>query len=192
MRVLTVIVVIIALAITAGSADAQAGECGQGLPCGPIPWRLPQLPALQSPTPMPTAALTAIPPTATPGGPTSTPGPTATTNPLDIDTSPISDQLATLSAVIASTPLAVYNAEGTPVDIEQQFDEMSQNAGVFFGYAQGLGTGFGPISPLIVFTITAFLVVLSVKILTFLMPVFAAVFGILRKVINTILEFIPL
>lgn len=187
MRKITIIFLLLLLTHT---ASAQNSDCGSGLPCGPIPWRLPVLPVLQSPTPAPTQFATAAP-TYTPGGPpTATIQPTA--NPLDIDTSGIHDQVATLNAAMASTPIIIYNQEGTPFETAAQYEELTQNAAVFFGYAQGLGAGFGPLAPLVQFTFLSMLVVLSVKATTFLFPLLAAIFGIIRKVVSLILEFIPL
>jgi hypothetical protein len=140
---------------------------------------------------MPTVNITAIvpttAPTATSGGPTATPvgGPT-------IDTAGINDQMGTLSAVMENTPFIVQDIEGTPVDTSQTFDDLGSNAGSFFGYAKGLqDVSFGQMTPLIVFTLIAFLTVVAVKSLTFLLPFLAAVWGFIRKIIETILAFIP-
>ncbi|MBN8594804.1 MAG: hypothetical protein J0M33_23815 [Anaerolineae bacterium] len=196
MRRLVIAVTLLVLAIgSAWPASAQQGrDCGNGLPCGPIPWQRFNLPRLASPTPMPTLNGTAFYyPTAapsTPGGPT----PTPTAGLESIDTEPINVAIQTLQSVTDATPFTVVDSDGTPIASEEQISRVGQDAGTFFSYARSVlsPTTFGPIWPLVAFTFTALAVVLIVTVSTFLIPSAVAIFGIIRKIISTILEFIPL
>lgn len=169
-------------------------DCGDGLPCGKLAWDLPVLPILLSPTPMPTQAINITPV----GQPTSGAVPTAVpfpTNPAlaTVDTSQIANSMATLNAAVDSTPEVVYDINGTPVDTDATFNELGNNAGVFFGYARSASdASLGAISPLVGFLLLGFVTVVAVKALTFLLPVLTAVFGIVRKIVEVVLEFIPL
>jgi hypothetical protein len=164
--------------------SAQSKNCGSGLPCGPLPWALPSLPNLSSPTPMPTIVITdesaGVDPEVT-----ETPAPPG----VDLDTGGIDSSFATLNAIMASTPMVLLNAEGTAEPIMGDVDE---NASVFFSYAKGMTTDWaGPIAPLVSLTLTAFVTVIGVKIITFVLPLVSAIFGIVRKVISLILDFLP-
>lgn len=184
---LFIALLVLVLAVPVAAQD----DCGDGLPCGKIPWDLPVLPALPSPTPMPTQAFTAIPPTPGAGTPTWTPSPTATES-ASVDTDVLGDQVATLGAVINSTPGTINDLNGTPVNANEVYEELGENAGTFFGYVRGITeASFGELSPLFNFTFLGLLVVISVKLLTFLLPVGAAMFGIIRNVISLIRDFIP-
>lgn len=159
--------------------------CGYGLPCGPLPWALPQLPVLESPTAFPIVDLDQ--------NPVSLPDWTATPNPfMQIDTTPISIAVATLQALMEGTSVVIYDAQGTPVSQNEVFEELGTNAGTFFGYARGIVEfNFGSLTPIFSFLILAFLVVLLVTIITYLIPVFGAFFGMFRKIAQVILDFIP-
>lgn len=186
--------ILVAASMLIFSTAAAQDDCGDGLPCGKIPWDLPALPSLQSPTPIPTVALTQVPPTQTPGGPTATPtsAPTSTPTSGGFD-SGLNDQVATLGAVIQTTPLVINDANGTPVNTTDSFDEMGANAGTFFGYARGLSeASFGEMSPLFNFGFLALIIVISIKLLTFLLPIGSAIFGILRNIISLVRDFIPI
>lgn len=181
------------LVLLCGAITVQAqSDCGNGLPCGPIPWPLPRLPDLQSPTPMPTVVITQAAADPPDGTPTATPSTTPTYLPGTLDTGGIDDNMATLQAIMEQTPEAIYNFEGTPVDTNEVFTELGENAGTFFGYARGLAdVTFGAWTPLISFSILAFLTVIAVKIMTFLLPVITVVFGLVRKIIQLVLDFLP-
>lgn len=184
---------------------AYAQDCDPYLPCGPLPWQLPSLPDLQSPTPFPTPAVVAtgaLTPSATPTltptptpFPTSTPAPTITPFPTFtpfVDTIPIGDSLGTLNAVMAATAIPVYDINGTPVN-SNSFDDLADNTGTAFGYARGLSAvNFGTLSPLISFMFTSLFTFLFVRILLLLLPIFIAVWGFIRKLIELIMEFVPL
>lgn len=181
------------LVLLYGAITVQAqSDCGNGLPCGPIPWPLPRLPDLQSPTPMPTVVITQAAAAPPDGTPTATPTATPTFIPGTLDTTGIDDNLATLQKLIETTPETIYNIEGTPVDTEAVFTELGENAGDFFGYAKGMtNVTFGAWTPLVSFTLLAMVTVISVKLLGFLLPFLMVIFGIIRKIVQLILDFLP-
>lgn len=184
---------------------AAAADCGNGLPCGPVPWNLPALPTLQSPTPIPTFSFTATPsPTMTPTNftpsptatatstPTSTftPTSTATVTPL-FDEQDLRDQIATLEAIIDSTPMIV-DINGTPVVVSDQLDLAAPGIEDFFGRVKGiLEADWGPFSPIV----HALLVIIGVTFafiaLTYSVPIVGFVFGMIRKIYTAVMEFIP-
>ncbi len=169
------------------------GNCGNGLPCGPVPWSLPALPRLASPTPMPTYVLTAIPPTTGPGTPTVTPQPGTATPTQAFDTAPIDVALATMQSISNSTPAVVTNELGTPVGLDN-LEELGSSAGTFFGYAKGVGeASLGPnLSPVFAFSLYAMITIIGVKSLTFMLPIVATVVKFFRTILQFILDFIPL
>ncbi len=172
------------LLLAALPVSAQSKSCGSGLPCGPLPWQLPALPTLVSPTPMPTRVITDESGSVNPMG-TETPAPPG----VDLDTGGIDSSFATLNAIMASTPMVLLNAEGTEEPIIGDLDE---NASVFFSYTKGMTTDWaGPIAPLISLTLTGFVTVIGVKIITLILPLVSAVFGIVRKILSLILDFLP-
>jgi hypothetical protein len=335
-RAKTICFLFLLIALAVLPATSNADDCGNGLPCGPIPWQLPPLPGLVSPSPIPTIAIT-VAPTATPGGPTPTRGgPTSAPGggvpTFDVDTSGINHQMETLTAQLNSpvqqvvgSPLdwagscvnlypnfiswptgwsasggftkdsqnglkvqmngispqtllqtgisvdpdteyslnfAVRNDFESAIDVEaglgaathnyeisptggefhvikftpggsvelgggltiltltfsapdvatayllyacvapsnitidpngtSQMSQIAANAGDFFGYAKTVSTvSFGSLSPLISFGFTAMVVVLTTKILSFILPLVSALFGIVRKIISLILDFLP-
>jgi hypothetical protein len=127
-------------------------------------------------------------------GATSTPPAVIPTNPpIELDTSGINHQLSTLQAVMESTPMAIQDINGTPVDTNTTFTELGDNAGTFFGYARGLSSlSFGKLSPLIAFALLALVTVLAVKMYGFFLPIITAIWGFIRKIVQIVLEFIPL
>lgn len=207
-------IIVLALLVGVGSAYAQTPtptrtpapnpttvgvqrECGNGLPCGQIPWRLPSLPRLVSPTPFPTAnpsQVAASIPTATvtPQGFGSispyTPAPIE--NIWDSDA--IGNQIGTLDAAMSGTSLPVYNGSGTPVDRDTMMDSVLDDTQLFFSYAKGFqDASFGSISPLVTFSLTALMIVLFTKVLTIALPVIMVIVGFIRRIIELILDFIP-
>lgn len=169
-------------------------DCGDGLPCGKLLWDLPGLPELPSPTPIPTQIINLTPV----GQPTSAPVPSAVpipTNPAlaTVDTSQIGDSMATLNAAVDSTAEVVYDLNGTPVDTSETFGELAANAGQFFGYARSLPeANMGALTPLVAFLVFTFIVIVAIKAITYLLPILTAVWGFIRKIIEVVLEFIPL
>lgn len=161
-------------------------NCGNGLPCGAIPWTLPNFPVMNSPTPMPTVNASNFIPTE-PSGFVPTPTPT-------FDTGSVTNNLATLGAVMSATPMVVLDANGTPFNQEDTFAELGGNAGTFFGLARAIISPdtWGVLWPLMAFAVVCLSVTLSIKLLTYMLPIFAALFGFIRKMIHVILDFIPL
>ncbi len=172
---------------------AFAQNCDPYLPCGPLPWSLPSLPDLQSPTPIPTMIFTVIAPTPTPGGtpqPTNTPFVIPTYTPF-VDTGTLAGGIATLNAMIGSTDIPITNFSGTPVALSS-LNDIAANTGTAFGYIRGLAeVNFGPLTPLVIFGFTSLFVFFFVNVAGFLIPLIAAVFGVIRKIIELILGFMP-
>jgi hypothetical protein len=173
-------VIILLLLITIPAAGQAA--CGFGVPCQPAPWRVPVLPTLNSPTPNvfssgnPGATSTPIP--------TSTPQPTLT--PF-FDTDGIGQAVSTMSAISAGTTIPITNWEGTPVALELLDVEQ------YVGYVKGIDTGIaGPFQPLLNLSIVGFLMLFLVKGSGFLLPIFMAIFGFVRKIVQLVLDFLPL
>lgn len=181
--------IVLLLLLIPGTVSAQ--NCGNGLPCGPVPWSLPPLPRLASPTPMPTIVLTPLAPTPGPGTPTSTPAPTSAPTSA-FDTSGINNQVATLQVFMETTQEPIYNELGTPVGLSS-LPELSQGAGLFFGYAKGFSqASFGSLSPVFTLALLSMITVLSVKAITFVLPILATVVGMVRNILSMIRDFIPL
>lgn len=172
--------------LNAGPVAAQ-NDCGDGLPCGRIPWGLPVLPTLASPTPMPTIPITINPPTSTPGGPTATPAPTE----VSVDTSGLNDQFATLQNLIAATDIPVV-VSGTPVSAGDQLDSLASGSYTFFGYVRGVSElDLGGLTPLLTFLIVSLITVIAVKSLTFIMPVLAAIYAFIKSIVDFVLSLLP-
>lgn len=172
-------------------ARAQS-DCGNGLPCGPVPWSVPELPQLESPTPIPTVLATSasgllLTATATP-----TYTPTATGTPF-FSVGEVNDSIATVQAITAGTPWPILDAEGTPLALDDQIDTLSLNVGNFFDYAAAVINAnlFGPFAPLVLFLAVSFSIVLLIKAADFLVPIAAALFGGIRKVVTLVLDFLP-
>lgn len=174
--------------ITPTRLPSNDTTCGNGLPCGPIPWPLPNLPYLPSPTVFPTIVVTA---TLTPSpvyGP-GTSAPVSTSTPAASPTFELDgmeDALATLEHLTNGTPIAIdgfnFDAAGLGTD-----------AGAFFGAIKGVSElHLGPFTPLLVFFIFAFLFVMGVQSSGSTIPLLMSVFGFIRRMVSTILDFIPL
>lgn len=171
---------------TAG--ELYASDCGNGLPCGPIPWGLPPLPRLLTPTPIPIVDESDNAPTSVP--------PANIDSPDAPDVTGLDEQIATLNAILNTTPVGVSNVDGSFNDPDMQATaqaNMGQNAGSFFSYVRGLGeVNFGVLTPLVVTLISGFTLIFIVKGSAIILPIVMVVFGFIRKIVNTILEFIPL
>lgn len=167
-------------------------NCGNGLPCGAIPWTLPNFPVLNSPTPMPTVAITAIstaapPPTSVPP---STPMPTGT---IDADFSSLADQLGTLQAVVNATSPPVM-VSGTPMDTTTQLTELGADAGTFFGYVRGLSQanlGNG-ITPFLTAIFAGLVLVIGIKSLGYILPIAAVLFRLILRIVEVVRKLIGL
>jgi hypothetical protein len=173
---------------------AAAQQCDPLLPCGPLPWQLPSLPNLASPTPIPTLILTAVPPTPTPGGTpaaTSAPFVVPTWTPF-IDTSGLNNAAATLNAVANATSVPIYDLAGTPVDSDQTIATLQANTTTVFSYIRGLPEiSFGPLTPLVTFVFIALFLFLAFNIIHFVFPLVMAIFGFIRRIVTWVLDFLP-
>lgn len=181
---------ILIILFTASAVLAQR-DCGNGLPCGRIPWDLPIMPRLSSPTPMPTIVIPAEV-TEEPGptaAPTYTPAPTGT---IAADFSEIGDQLSTLSAVVNATPVPVL-VSGTPVDTGAQLVELGSDAGIFFGYVRGFSeANLGGLSQFVTFALFSLVVIIGIKAFGWILPVAAVVFRIILRIVEVVKALIGL
>lgn len=197
-----IILILVFLLISVSVANAQ--DCEPWLPCGPIPWALPQFPDLRSPTPIPTMILTLVP-TATPtGGPTATPTATATHTPTITPTrtptgtptatstpfwdgTQLANQVGTLQAYIDATPETPLGFDGNPINTDP-----NPSGTTLWSYIKGLYLyDFGVFGPLMAAFVATFVYVLGFKILMLSFPAIVYLFGFLRRIVQLILEFIP-
>lgn len=189
MRYLLIFVTLLCLGLTA-PIFAQ-NDCGAGLPCGPLPWPIPKFPIMLTPTPIPTVVATFL---ANPPQPTESPTPTPTAT-LFFDQAPFEDSVATFESVVNGTALPIVNPQGTAVNADEQIGAITANIGTFFSYFKGMvdiSSGLGWFSVLIYFLMLLFTAFLTIKALTFFLPVFLAVLGLFKRVFDVIMEFIPL
>lgn len=169
------------------AAGVTAQQCDHNLSCGRVPWDMPGFPMLVTPTRIPTVVATAFSgsvPTDTPEG-TPTPLPTGTPA---FAVNDLSDTVGTLQAVINSTQV-VFDEHGiathSPSDLEE-------NSELFFGYVTGLGDAhFGVFTPLFTFVLFAIIFMIGVKALLMMLPLIAAIFGFIRRMVDIVLGFIP-
>lgn len=175
--------------------------CMNYLPCGPIPWSLPEFYQLQSPTPVervrivvpssPTAIVTWIAsgtpapsatPTATPG--TNTPTPT-------VEFDDFGDQLGTLEAITAATPVIIRDINGN----EFSYDNLNliDSSQEFWGYVKAVGgIHFGVFTPIILFLFFSLAFILVFQFGGIVIGIVAGLVGLIRKAITFILDFLPL
>lgn len=185
-RLVAFSVLLLALIIGGVGIIQAQDDCGDGLPCGKIPWDLPVLPAVSSPTPIPTTTprpdINGLP---GPGTPTGTPiG-------ADLGSIGLADQIAT-AAAYAPTPMNVLDSNGDVLVFGDQINLIQQDAVIVVGYARGLSSmNFGKMTPLVAFIAGTFVIIMFVKAWTLLMPVFATLIGMFRKIVSFIMEFIP-
>jgi len=165
-------------------------DCGNGLPCGPLPWSLPLLPDLLTPTRFPTVIVT-MTLTPTPIMITVTPGGGPTPQPTGfIDLGNLEDKVATLEAILEATEEVVEDIDGGAFDEDSQ--DLSGNAQEMFGYIRGLsGVHFGPLTAPVSFLLFSLVFTLASQILFFVVPIGAAIFGFIRKIITLIMDFLP-
>lgn len=163
-----------------------ADNCDPFLPCGPLPWPLPALPNLQSPTPIPTLATATRYPTpmetmvmGDPVLPSPTPWFRATT---------FNEPVSTLQDLINSTPIPMYGFDDNPVNTNGIFLPIKY----LWAYIKGLALyDFGVFNPLILAFFTIFVYVVGFKLLMLVFPAIVFLFGILRRIVQLILDFIP-
>lgn len=181
---------LIAVLLFSSGALATAQSSCSGLPCGAIPWPLPEFPVLESPTPWPTSIVTpTLSPTPTT---TATLPPTVTPTPT-VDIGDISGGIDNINSLLTTTPDQLLGLDGTPVAVgTTAYGDMASNAVTAVSYLKALGgADFGVITPLIQFVISIFLFMLGVKLLEISIPFVAILFGGLRKVVQVVLDFIP-
>lgn len=167
--------------------SVTAQDC-DGLPCGAIPWALPDFPILASPTLYPTVAITATPtPTFTPTA--ATPTPTAT-----LDISDIIGGLENLNELLTGTAQVINGIGGTPVMVgTAAYGDYQDNAQLAISYVKAVGAAdFGVVTPLVQFFVGSMLFVLSVKLVEISVPFIGVLFGALRKLVQVVMDFIPL
>lgn len=177
------IAVIVCIMVLASPAQAQ--DCGNGLPCGALPWRLPALPNLQSPTPyVANYSLDVVP--------TNTPAPTTDTSAADyFDGEAVNNQIATLNSVINATPMRVSDFYGSYA--ETDLSTFGTEAGTFISYLRAFfAANVGIWQPLLAFGLIRFFTTVVIKLQFLLIPVLMALVGFIRKIINLVLDFLPL
>lgn len=173
MRFFTILLLLVlAMPISAQTATptpSSGTNCGNGLPCGPVPWRLPELPALESPTPLDLSSDQSANP-----GATNTPTP---------------DFLSDLTQVVEFAD--EVSLTGTPFDFEiteeAEYENLITNASTFFSYVKGLSLAdLGIITPILTgfFVLTTLTILL--KITLFLLPIVGVIAGLIRKIIELI------
>jgi hypothetical protein len=169
------------LMLLAALPTLAQSDCSNNLPCGGVPWRLPALPVLRSPTPFPTVIATSAAgfiPTSTG---TVTPTPSATSA---IDVASLNNSMATMSVALQVTQPAIGAGRS-------DFD-MGNAGGQLIGYILGLqNVHFGVFTPFVTFFFFAFFAFFGTKIVGILLPVISAIVGVVRKIIDVILQFIP-
>jgi hypothetical protein len=158
-------------------------ECGYGERCQGVPFRIDPLPRLQSPTPFPTSNATTIP-TETP----TSSGSGSVTTPTTIGVGGLGDQVSTLQAIINTTPVGI-NAIAPTLSLS----DLGENSATFFGYMRGLtAMNLGYFQPLVNFFFGALVLIIATILITNNLPLIAAIIGVIRKVIQLILDFLPL
>lgn len=173
-------------------ASAQS-SCGNGLPCGPLPWPMPKFPILVSPSPMPTIGITAVPtsggsPTAT-SAPTETPAPTGT---VISDFTSLSDQMATLQGMLLATSEPV-EINGTAIDSDEYLATSVAGSTTFFSYVRAFSdVDVGFLGQIINFALVSFAVVIAIKLATFILPMLGTLFGIILGAVQFFISFFKL
>lgn len=196
---------IVILILVSMSALVKAGDCGSGLPCGPVPWNLPSLPLLRSPTPMPTYFASVTPsPTVSPTNFTPSPTSTATSTPSAtftpsatptltpvFDTEDLEDQMLTLEGFLDATPITI-EIDGTPVSVSTQIASVGPGIEDIFGKAKGVfGGDWGPFQPLFQAFMVGVALTFLVIAITYSGPIVGFIFGMVRKIYSAIMDFIP-
>jgi hypothetical protein len=177
--------------------SAQDDDCGNGLPCGALPWALPGLPDLQSPTPIIVTVNPAYTPPPTPI-PTNTPPPTVTPTPTPFmsatpfyESDSIDDSIATIEGILDGTQPAIIDPDGNTFD----GDVTGLYGGIetYFSYVKGVSqlNVFGQFTPLVGLFFFVIHIQLVLSALRLTVPVVGVLVGIVRKIIQIILDFIP-
>lgn len=159
--------------------STNAQTCGNGLPCGAVPWTLPQWAPLESPTPL-GGGLFNVDAT-----PTGTPPATATaTGTPDFGLAGARDSIATISAID-------YQLGGTPLSSLVDAG-LSADSTTIFSYVKGVqSASWGPFTPIVNL---GFLIITVLLVATFwriVFPIIAALFGLVRRIVSFVLDFLP-
>lgn len=199
LRVCRSLLVLVALLWPAGAVSAQ--KCGNDPlnPCGPLPWGLPSLPVMTSPTPYqlrdtPTPVVITVTPT-----PTASQTPTATvgTPTATLDASGVhSDMMTAVGESVETIDDLDINPEiglGGPSDpVATTSASLSNYSRTFFSYVRGLTLfnmrGTGGITGWI---LLALAVVIGTVIATTLIPIMGSIYRLIMRVIELVAEFIP-
>ena len=180
MRVLILLLILLSPFPTL--AQENDSNCGNGLPCGSLPWALPTFPAMPSPTPIDVDAVR---------DGFEEPPPTSTAIATIVNLDPVSDAVSTLQNSVIATPI-FWEIEGTPMAAEEIVENYVGDSGQIFSYIKGLNdNSLGVIAPLVNFSIIAMGLVLVTQINNFLLPLAFGVLGFIRKLITLILDFWP-
>jgi hypothetical protein len=184
------LLILLALILLAAPVAAQDDDCGNGLPCGPIPWPLPGWPIMSSPTPLGVVG------EALPGQPTFTPTPTPTDTPeptitptLFFEEDPLEEAIETLQAVFEATTVPVTGVD----DQEVSGDDIAGFVDpTFFGYVRGFSVNMlGPFAPLGSLLLAIVGLTIFTTIIRVTLPVIAALIGFIRKVVSFVMDLIP-
>ena len=159
-----------------GLGSFEIGEtiCGNGLPCGQIPWSLPALEILASPTPYTTPAASA--------------NPEATAEVTIEPTAPVAEATDFVGALDSAqdflTPIATPNLG---VDASVEYQNVIADSATFFSYVRAIELAdFGVLNPLIAAFFTLAVLTLLLNLALFLLPVLSMIVGVLRKLVQLI------
>ena len=191
-KALLILIVLMALATPAG-AQGYKGTPDPLQPVGPLPWPVPVLPYLRSPTPWPTVA------TPTPLAATYTPSPTATATLTPTPpATPHDTEHESMATLVGQNQEAIQTLQAldgqTAGDLSMATAaaQVGDYAGQFFAYAKGLelfnikGTG-----GVVTFMLLAFLFVILVILGTAILPMLATLANWIVKILRLLGEFIP-
>lgn len=162
------------------SMPTFAQDCTTNKPCGPVPWRIPQLPRLLTPTPAPISSSGAF------FGPTPViEEDSGYVQDVGIDGSDLNDQIGTLNDLLSN--------ENTLNGTDQDLGSLVNNTGDFFGYLRAFASAdLGPFTPILAVTILGFGIRMGLSLTTAIVPIVVAIYGLIRKAITLILDFLPL
>lgn len=188
MRVLGVIVLLLLLAAPVAAQGKDPLN-----PSGAIPWAIPAIQPLMSPTAYP------MRPTASPGYITTTPTVTLTPSPSPTITPTViwnteHDTFATLAADMGESLDQVDYTDATVNDLtlDDLPDFLGRYSDYFFAYAKGLQ--FFPLKPLggvLSFLVISFTFIVLVKVGTVVLPLTVAFVKFIIEIARTIVQFIP-
>lgn len=181
-KFLGLLVLILLMAAPAMAQDIS--DCTSAHPCGPVPWRIPQLPMLVTPTSVPSSsgAVSAI------FGATPVPAPEqagALGDTSFFDGDALNDEIGTLNDLMSNNE----SVNGSQEDLVA----LASQSADFLGYVRAFSTAnFGVFTPLLLIFILSFSVKMGAGLSLRLLPLVAVIFGLIRKAITVVLDFIPL